>query len=467
MTAQPLSIELPGRVPDLLQLVAARPDRYPGLLCSLGSEHGAGMDVLFAAPTGGIALRQGVDQHVSGWGSGAAYAGGNTFLPALDAWCADEAIPSNVRSGFEGGWCVYLAYELAGEIEPSVVFNYDSRQPVAVALRCPAAFVVERGAEPTARLIVERDHEHLLPSLKRDYLRAQAGVLSLGEGVSTELAGSDPERFVRSVSSALAAIRAGDIYQANLSRQWRGRYTRSAAIELFHALRRSNPAPFSALLRLPEIDILSSSPERLVQVIGESVSTRPIAGTRPRGLTPEADRALVAELIENPKERAEHVMLIDLERNDLGRICKAGSVTVDEYMSVESYRHVHHIVSNVTGSLLPDSTPGDVIRALFPGGTITGCPKVRCMQIIAALENRARGPYTGSLGYLNRSGNLDLNILIRTVSLIDNEVRLSAGAGIVSDSNPQHELTETDAKAQGMLRALHWSDSHTGFGSRD
>ncbi|MEL6300523.1 MAG: aminodeoxychorismate synthase component I [Pseudomonadota bacterium] len=457
MTAKPLSIELSGQIPDLLQLVAARPDRYPGLLCSLGDDNGNGIDVLFAAPTGGIALRQGHQQRVSGWGTGAAYAVGETFLPALDAWWADEATPLSEQSGFEGGWCVYLAYELAGEIEPSVPFNYDSRQPVAVALRCPAAFIVEHGEQPTARLVVEQNHQYLLPTLKRDYARAQSRALALGRGVPTDLYGSDPERFMHCVTSALEAIRAGDIYQANLSRQWRGSYTRDAAVELFHSLREKNPAPFSALLRLAELDVLSSSPERLVRVMGRAVSTRPIAGTRPRGQTYEADQALVAELIDNPKERAEHVMLIDLERNDLGRICTPGSVEVDEYMSVESYQHVHHIVSNVSGTLLPGSTPGDVIRALFPGGTITGCPKVRCMQIIAELERRARGPYTGSLGYLNRSGNLDLNILIRTVSLIDNEVRLSAGAGIVSDSNPQNELTETDAKAQGMLQALDWS----------
>ena len=218
---------------------------------------------------------------------------------------------------------------------------------------------------------------------------------------------------------------------------------------------------------LPGFAIVCACPESLARVLVVLVTILPFSGTRPRGGSRAEDEANEASLLADPKERAEHVMLIELERNDLGRICKAGSVTVDEYMSVESYRHVHHIVSNITGSLLPDSTPGDVIRALFPGGTITGCPKVRCMQIIAGLENRARGPYTGSLWYLNRSGNLDLNILIRTVSLIDNEVRLSAGAGIVSDSNPQHELTETDAKAQGMLRALNWSDSHTGFGSHD
>ena len=160
------------------------------------------------------------------------------------------------------------------------------------------------------------------------------------------------------------------------------------------------------------------------------------------------------ELRDHPKEQAEHVMLIDLERNDLGRVCRAGSVTVDEYMVIESYAFVHHIVSNIRGELADGVLPGDVIRAVFPGGTITGCPKVRCMALIAELEQRARGAYTGSLGYLNRDGSMDLNILIRTLSLAGGELSLGAGAGIVADSNPEHELDETRAKARGLLRAV-------------
>jgi anthranilate synthase component 1 len=163
---------------------------------------------------------------------------------------------------------------------------------------------------------------------------------------------------------------------------------------------------------------------------------------------------LSAELIANHKERAEHIMLIDLERNDLGRICQAGSVEVDEMMVLESYAHVHHIVSNVRGVLRTDVTPGMAIRAVFPGGTITGCPKIRCMEIIAELEDSPRGAYTGSFGYLNRDGSLDLNILIRTIVMHGRALQLRAGAGIVADSDPEAELDETRAKARGLLQAV-------------
>jgi anthranilate synthase component 1 len=201
--------------------------------------------------------------------------------------------------------------------------------------------------------------------------------------------------------------------------------------------------------------VVSASPERLVSVRGDLVETRPIAGTRPRFAGHEDDSARIRELIGNPKERAEHVMLIDLERNDLGRVCVPGSVEVDELMTVESYAHVHHIVSNVRGRLRTDATPGDVIRAVFPGGTITGCPKVRCMQIIAELEGVGRGAYTGAMGWLNRDGDLDLNILIRSAEVEGSTLRFRTGAGIVADSDPQRELEETRAKARGMLQALH------------
>jgi anthranilate synthase component 1 len=219
-------------------------------------------------------------------------------------------------------------------------------------------------------------------------------------------------------------------------------------------LRQANPAPFAALAQFGEFRVLSSSPERLLRIRGRRVDTRPIAGTHPRGKTMAADQALAQAMIAHPKERAEHVMLIDLARNDLGRVCVGGSVRVDEYMAVETYAHVHHIVSNVTGELRTDVTPVQALRAVFPGGTITGCPKVRCMQIIAELEAGPRGPYTGGLGYLNHDGSGDFNILIRTMSLLGNELEFRAGAGIVADSNPVRELDETRAKARGLLLAL-------------
>jgi anthranilate synthase component 1 len=200
--------------------------------------------------------------------------------------------------------------------------------------------------------------------------------------------------------------------------------------------------------------VLSSSPERLVQIEGNRVQTRPIAGTRPRAKDASEDRRQVERLLASLKERAEHIMLIDLERNDLGRVCESGSVEVSELMTTESYAHVHHIVSNVTGRLRVDAGPGDVLRAVFPGGTITGCPKVRAMEIIAELEGVGRGPYTGAMGYLCRSGRLDMNILIRSLVCEDGLVTLRAGAGIVADSDPDAELAETRAKARGLLLAL-------------
>ncbi|HWS03812.1 MAG TPA: chorismate-binding protein, partial [Gammaproteobacteria bacterium] len=219
------------------------------------------------------------------------------------------------------------------------------------------------------------------------------------------------------------------------------------------------PGPFNGLATWPGHAIISSSPERLVRVRGTHIDTRPIAGTRPRGLGAVDDAAMSRELMAHPKERAEHIMLIDLERNDLGRVCVPGTVRVDELMVLESYAHVHHIVSNVRGELRAGITPGAVIRALFPGGTITGCPKVRCMEIIAELEGagaegRGRGAYTGAIGYLNRDGDMDLNILIRTLEQHGERVELRAGAGIVADSDPERELAETRAKARGLLLAL-------------
>ena len=208
---------------------------------------------------------------------------------------------------------------------------------------------------------------------------------------------------------------------------------------------------------LPLSVALAQKMKRLVQVRHGWAQTRPIAGTRPRDADRLRDRERIAELIENPKERAEHIMLIDMERNDLGRICHPGTVAVNELMTVESYAHVHHIVSNVRGRLRPEVTPGQVIRAVFPGGTITGCPKVRCMEIIAELELEARGPYTGSMGYLNRDGSMDLNILIRSMLWTEDEVLLRAGAGIVADSMAEQELQETRSKALGLLRAIRGS----------
>jgi len=269
-----------------------------------------------------------------------------------------------------------------------------------------------------------------------------------------------PDSYMEQVLRCQEYIRAGDIYQANLSHRFTidsigsPALTDPIAADLYRRLRMVSPSPFSAFLAFDRVCLISSSPERLVRLDGKRIDTRPIAGTRPRGRTPAEDRRLADELLSNAKERAEHVMLVDLERNDIGRVCRYGSVRADEFMVVERYSHVSHIVSNITGELRDGLDGFDVIRAVFPGGTITGVPKIRCMEIIESLEPFRRGAYTGSLGYLSWSGDLDLNIIIRTLVLTKGRGYLQVGAGIVADSDPHKEYQETLFKAEGLLRAL-------------
>lgn len=249
-------------------------------------------------------------------------------------------------------------------------------------------------------------------------------------------------------------IAAGDIFQANLSQQFLGAGCGSPWT-LYRALRAINPSPFACFAKSPDGSIVSCSPERLIHTRSGWAGTRPIAGTRPRGMTSQEDLENSLELMLSEKERAEHIMLVDLERNDLGRICRAGSVVVDELMTVEAYSHVMHIVSNVRGRLSTGTDTAAVIRALFPGGTITGCPKVRCMEILREIEPVGRGMYTGSAGWLGFNGEMDLNLLIRTiVTDASGRVSFHAGAGIVADSQPDREYHETLAKARALMEAF-------------
>jgi anthranilate synthase component 1 len=386
--------------------------------------------------------------------SGPHAAGSRGFLAALESWwTAERTVPSAARLPFCGGWLVYLGYEIAAEIEPRLALPESPDSTAALAIRAPAAWIRDRQSGE-AWVVAEAGQEALLERFEQDVRRVGGG-LHAAPVQSFEIEEEDPARFEAAVARALEYIAAGDVYQANLSRRWQGRVRGALeAAALYRRLRAANPSPFAALLRDGDFAVISSSPERLVAVQGDRVATRPIAGTRPRGASPERDAALIESLLGNEKERAEHVMLIDLERNDLGKVCAAGSVQVDEFMAVESYAHVHHIVSNVSGRKRPDVSPIQILRAVFPGGTITGCPKVRCMQIIAELEGVGRGAYTGALGYLNRDGSCDFNILIRTITAQGPALSFRAGAGIVADSSPAHELAETRAKAEGLLRAL-------------
>lgn len=449
---EPVIRELAGsRHVDLLALHERWPGRYPHLLESAAAGTPQGRyDILFACP--GESLHLGRD------GLQGPHAAAGGFLAALDAWQSGLALPPEPpgpqRLPFRGGWFLYLGYELAGEVEPRLRLPHDTRLPTAFAVRCPAA-VVRDHRSGRLRAVAEAGQEALLEGIAAD-VAEQAGAEEPPVPASV-LAGAlqeeDPGRYRRMVRKTRDYIIDGDIFQANLSRQWQGRLQAGVTpAMLYRRLRRANPAPFAGLARWGDAAIVSSSPERLAEVRDGEIQTRPIAGTRPR--RPGEDEAMLRELIGHPKERAEHVMLIDLERNDIGRVCRPGSVHVSELMVLESYAHVHHIVSNVKGRLRDGITPGQALRAVFPGGTITGCPKVRCMEIIAELEQAPRGAYTGSMGYLNRDGTLDTNILIRTLVVNGQELTLRAGGGIVADSRSGPELEETRAKARGLVLAL-------------
>ena len=264
---------------------------------------------------------------------------------------------------------------------------------------------------------------------------------------------SSREGFEEMVLKAKAYIRAGDIYQANLSQQF-SFVLKSNPLKIYERLRAINPSPFSSFIDFGDIKIISCSPERLIRLRGRNCETRPIAGTKPAGKNLLETKKFSAELLLSEKERAEHLMLLDLERNDLGRVCEYASVRVNEMMVLEKYSHVIHIVSNFVGKLSKEKDRFDLLQAVFPGGTITGCPKIRCMEIIDELEPFRRGLYTGSIGYLDFNGDMDWNIVIRTLMVKGKKGILRVGAGIVHDSIPAKEYEETLHKAEALLEAL-------------
>lgn len=430
-----LRVELPVSV-DFLEVHRRDPAIFPFLLESVAGHPTAGrFDVLFAFP----------GERLQGEAGLAQLSQAASRLPPADA----SELP------FTGGWFVLMGYEAARWIEPSLQLPASpSTIPDFLAVRCPAAVIRDR-LHGTTVVVSEGDPHHI------NYIKNV-----LYDTVNNKIKQDDddslidsfeedpPSRFLEGVERVHAYLLAGDVFQVNLSRCWKGRLRAGADhTHVYARLRRHNPSPFAGLAFVDGAAVLSSSPERLVQIENGHVQTRPIAGTHPR-VEGDDDVAVRAQLIGSLKERAEHVMLIDLERNDLGRVCMPGSVEVSELMTLETYAHVHHIVSNVRGRLRNGIGPGEVLRAVFPGGTITGCPKVRAMEIIAELEGEGRGPYTGAMGYLSGGGRLDTNILIRTVVVEGRNVSFRAGAGIVADSRPQSELAETRAKARGLLLAL-------------
>lgn len=380
--------------------------------------------------------------------------GSTLALTGEEADLAQRTLP------FTGGWLGWLGYDLAWEIEHLPQQRHDELPwPVALWYEPTNFAVLDHQAQ---RLWLAATTEADLAGLEAALASPQADpfpepAANSGGGVTFGMAQTD---YQRAVEQAKGHIQAGDVFQVNLSLRFTT-HTTAHSWPLYRRLHGINPSPFACYWRTPWGDVISCSPERLVQLQGQTAQTRPIAGTRPRGDTPERDRHYAETLLSNPKERAEHIMLVDLERNDLGRVCQWGSVQVDELLTIEYYSHVMHLVSNVVGQLQPGQTAVDLVRAAFPGGTITGCPKVRCMEIIEALEPVRRSLFYGSCGYLDRRGHLDLNILIRTLLYghpkakdLPATVWGQVGAGIVADSDPQREWLESLQKAKAQWLAL-------------
>ena len=367
---------------------------------------------------------------------------------------------------FTGGFVGFFGYDLIRHLErlpdrPKDPFDL----PVALLARFDTLVVFDHVRQKVEAISNEVDGEiDRRQALERlDELTRLLTAGALGSAVVLPATGETPalqsapsldgSSFQAAVRQAKQYIVEGDIFQVVLARRWQleGRAT---PLELYRALRMVNPSPYMVLIETPEVSLVGASPEMLVRKTGRRIETRPIAGTRPRGANPEEDRRLAKDLLADAKERAEHVMLVDLGRNDLGRVAQAGSVRLSSFMEIERYSHVMHIVSNVEGLIDPGRSALDSLLACFPAGTVSGAPKVRAMEIIDELEPEARGPYAGAVGYLSYTGDLDTCITIRTLVADGNRISVTAGAGIVADSDPEREELETENKAAALLAAV-------------
>ena len=380
-----------------------------------------------------------------------------------------EPYPHDAINGlppFQGGIAGLMGYGINRELERIAPNRYDEFS-VPDLVQCRYDWVVAFDHQAGRAWLVSRSQSSLRDV--RDALRRDApttfpapetprSVLETPHlplpGFPSVTSNFSRDGYLAAVRRAIEYTHAGDCFQVNLSQRLLAPLTEHP-LELYGRLRKTNPAPFACYFDAGDFQIVSASPERFLQVSpGGEVFTKPIKGTRPRGKTPEEDAANVRDLIASPKDRAENVMIVDLLRNDLGRVCEYGSVTVPKVCEVESYRDVHHLVSEVRGKLRPGMTPFDLLRAAFPGGSVTGAPKVRAMEIIAELEPTARGPYCGSVGFVGFDGSMDTSILIRTFTAGRGWLQFPVGGGIVADSDPEREYEETLHKAAGLLRAL-------------
>ncbi|WP_107670609.1 anthranilate synthase component I [Cyanothece sp. BG0011] len=367
-------------------------------------------------------------------------------------------LPGPDHLPFCGGWLGWLGYDLAWEIESLPHYNHDPLPFPVAYWYAPESFAILDHLEQTLWL-----GSHSFQGLDKLQSKLETKPYSLPYPLKASPSHlsfcTDQKEYENAVRQAKKYIKAGDIFQSNLSLRFQTS-TPLTSWRLYKKLQQINPSPFASYWRSPWGDMISCSPERLVSLNNKIAQTRPIAGTRPRGKNFQQETAMLMELSSDNKERAEHIMLVDLERNDLGKVCQWGTVEVDELLTIERYSHVIHLVSNIKGKLHQDKTAIDLIKALFPGGTITGCPKVRCLEIIEELEPIKRNLFYGSCGYLDYRGNLDLNILIRTLLYTPLSANLSSvwgqvGAGIVADSDPEKEWFESLQKAKAQLKALN------------
>lgn len=375
---------------------------------------------------------------------------------------------------FLGGAVGFLGYEYVHRIEPSVPRPQEDvpGTPMLYFMMVDSLVVFDR-AHQTVRLCayghidaagVDAAYDRACEEIEKLFARldrpSPVRATPICHSALPELPAGNMtrERFEAAVEKTKEYVCAGDIVQAVLSQRFILPYEGSP-LDLYRALRTVNPSPYMFILETPDFSLVGASPEVHVRLTGDRVEIRPIAGTRPRGRTGAEDRQMEEDLLADEKERAEHLMLVDLARNDIGRVCRYGTVSVEEFMVIERYSHVMHIVSQVEGRLSPRHDAFDLMRATFPAGTVSGAPKVRAMQIISELEDTVRGPYAGALGYFAYGGNLDSCIAIRTALIRDGQLFLQSGAGVVADSSPSGEFTETINKAKGLLKSVGLSQT--------
>jgi anthranilate synthase component 1 len=392
--------------------------------------------------------------------------GGDPYALAAAELARYRPAPLPELPPFAGGAVGVFAYDLVRTVEPLGDPNPDPVGVPDLALMLTDALVVFDHLKHTITVLANAYADE---DLDRSYRQATDTIAEIRSRLAGPVprpsqttgdrevplfkSNMEPERFEAVVARIIEYIRAGDAYQVVPSQRWSAPVP-VEAFSIYRGLRAVNPSPYMYFLDFGDFEVAGASPEPLITVAGREVSTRPIAGTRPRGATVEEDRAMAEELLADPKERAEHVMLVDLGRNDLGRVCEYGSVEVEEFMAVESYSHVMHIVSSVVGRLREEVGALDALRSVLPAGTLSGAPKVRAMQIIDELEPVKRGGYGGAIGWVSYTGDLDTCIHIRTVVVKDGVAHIQAGGGTVADAKPDFERRESEAKSRAVLQAI-------------